>query len=174
MDYAAFLAFLKRHNACAEAYEWAAAQPDAASCWTLNPRSDWMLWLLLKTPKTPERDRLLRLAACDFAEAVLPIFEKRYPEDKRPRAAIEVARRFANGEATDAERIEARRTAAYAAYAAYAAAYAADAAAYAADAAYAAMRLQTRAAQADILRRYFPTLPELQLENNEPTGQEPR
>ena len=45
-------------------------------------------------------ERVARLFACDCAERVLPLYEERYPEDKRPRQAIEAARRFANGEAT--------------------------------------------------------------------------
>jgi len=50
-----------------------------------------------------ERDR--RLYSCDCAErAVNAYFKPRYPEDKRPTEAIEVARRFARGEATEEER----------------------------------------------------------------------
>jgi len=48
-------------------------------------------------------ERTARLFACDCAEHVLPIFEKTLPDDKRPRQCIEVARRFANGEATKEE-----------------------------------------------------------------------
>jgi len=45
---------------------------------------------------------------------VLPIYEKAYPDDNRPRKAIEIARRFANGEATKNE-LAAARAAAWAA-----------------------------------------------------------
>ena len=38
-----------------------------------------------------------RLFACDCAERVLPIFEKQYPNDFRPRNAILASRKFANG-----------------------------------------------------------------------------
>jgi len=48
-------------------------------------------------------ERTARLFACDCAEHVLPIFEKEYPDDKRPRQSIEISRRFANGEATQEE-----------------------------------------------------------------------
>lgn len=48
-------------------------------------------------------DRTARLFACDCAEHVLPIYENKYPGDKRPRQSIEVSRRYANGEATDEE-----------------------------------------------------------------------
>ncbi len=103
---------------------------------------------------------LLRFAAADIAELVLPIYEKAYPNDLRPRQAIEAARAvpFDRGKARAAT--NAANAATYAAYAANAAAsdaatnattnattnaasvaaYAANAAAYAAasDAAYAA------------------------------------
>ena len=44
----------------------------------------------------------LRLLGCDWAESVLHLFEKKYPEDKRPRKAIEASRKFARGEIDDA------------------------------------------------------------------------
>ena len=57
-------------------------------------------------------DRTLRLFAADCAERVLPLFERKHPNDDRPRRAIETARRFANGEATSAE-LSAARSAAW-------------------------------------------------------------
>ena len=56
----------------------------------------------------------LRLFAADCAEDVLPIFYKVSPNDHRPAEAIRVARLYANGEASDAQ----RRTARVAAWAA--------------------------------------------------------
>ena len=44
--------------------------------------------------------RTARLFACDCAERVLALFERVYPNDARPREAIETARRFTNGQAT--------------------------------------------------------------------------
>jgi len=41
--------------------------------------------------KITDRDVLIELA-CRFAEHVLPIFEKEFPDDDRPRKAIEAAR----------------------------------------------------------------------------------
>ena len=49
------------------------------------------------------KDCEIRLMACDFAESVLGLFEKKHPDDRRPREAIEVARKFAEGKATKAE-----------------------------------------------------------------------
>ena len=97
-------------------------------------------------------DRTLRLHACRVAEDVLPIYEREYPDDDRPRKAIETARRHADGKATDSELAAARdaaRDAARAAEdAAWDAAWAAADAAWAAtwDAAWSTARAATRAA----------------------------
>ena len=45
-----------------------------------------------------EQEQLL--IAADFAEHVLPLFEAQYPDDDRPRKAIEAARSFARGNIT--------------------------------------------------------------------------
>jgi hypothetical protein len=89
--------------------------------------------------------KVVRLLACDFAEHVLPIFEKKRPGDLRPREAIAAARAYVRGETGLGELREKRaaaNAAAYVAAAAYAANAAANAAyvaaAYAADAADAA------------------------------------
>ena len=75
------------------------------------------------------KDKEIRLFACDCAESVLHIFEEQYPNDNRPRNAIEVSRKFANGEATieelDAAREAARDNAGASLDAAWAAAWAA-------------------------------------------------
>ena len=54
----------------------------------------------------------VRLFACDVAQDVLPWFEAVVPDDPRPRDAIQVARRYTVGEATDAE-LDAARAAAW-------------------------------------------------------------
>jgi len=59
------------------------------------------LWSLRATVE--DSDKFNRLLACDYAEHVLHIYEERYPDDNRPRTAIDVARRYANGEATKEE-----------------------------------------------------------------------
>ena len=87
------------------------------------------LWALQCVPQAEKAacERIARLFSCDCAERAL-LRERaagREP-DARSFAAIEVARRFAKGEATDEE----RRNAAAAAAAADAAAAAADAAAW--------------------------------------------
>ncbi len=96
-----FLESIKSLDACDEGYAWAETnniQSDAEA-WAKRQRPDWMLWLAKKRGLELDESKL-RLFACDCAEQTLPIFERDYPEDKRPRQAIETARRFANGEAT--------------------------------------------------------------------------
>ena len=48
-------------------------------------------------------DRTTRLFAVECAERVLPLFERDRPGDSRPREALAVARRFADGQATREE-----------------------------------------------------------------------
>jgi hypothetical protein len=52
-----------------------------------NPREGRIAELAKKT-----NHRMLATWALDCAERVLPLFESRYPEDKRPRSAIETGR----------------------------------------------------------------------------------
>lgn len=59
--------------------------------------------------------RVARLFAARCAQRVLTIFEREQPNDKRPREAIETARRFAVGQATEAE-LETAKNAALAAH----------------------------------------------------------
>ena len=60
------------------------------------------------------RHRLLASWAADCAEHVLPLFTAKYPEDDRPRRAIETAQAWSRGEASVGE----TREAAFAAHAA--------------------------------------------------------
>jgi len=59
---------------------------------------DWGDWLRKGMSQLSEKD--LRLFGIECAERVLPLFEKEHPTDKRPRQAIEVARKFTRGQAT--------------------------------------------------------------------------
>jgi hypothetical protein len=90
----------------------------------------------------------LRLFAADCADHVLPIYEKQYPKDQRPRKAIEAARAFARGE-IDRQAADAAADAAWAASGGAAADAAMAASDAAADmAAKAAARAAARAAAA--------------------------
>jgi hypothetical protein len=135
---------------------------DFAKIYDTCERGDWLIWLLRKSKTIDQKQYVLLACAC--AEHTLQIFEKKNPNNKQPRKAIESARKWtenpteenkaicyaaADADAAaayaDAAAADATTYAAYAAdaaayaattYAAYAAAYA-DAAAYAAAAAYA-------------------------------------
>jgi hypothetical protein len=91
--------------------------PLAAMDLDVAPVTD-RIWLATRPGVLSERN--LRHLACDFAEHVLPYFERACPCDKRPRVAIETARRYADGETTKQEM---REAASYAASASYAATY---------------------------------------------------
>ena len=104
--------------------------------WNNWDHGDDMLWLL-EILNAPHEQ--LVLCACEIAEHVLPIFEKEYPNDKRPRNAIEAA----SDAASDAAWVAARVAASVASDAAKAAAC--DAASDA-----------ESKWQADCVRRHFP------------------
>ena len=112
-----------------------------------------------------EGHRSLMLWAADCAEHVLPYFEEKYPEDDRPRKAIEAGRAWVRGEirvgearaaavaahaaARDADEGAARaaaRAAGHAAATAHVAAHAGHAATYAVTAATYAVTVATYAA----------------------------
>src|ERR1035437_1889930 len=61
---------------------------------------DDALWALGATEENC--DKVARLMAADFAEQVLPIWQK-YSDDKRPKLAIKAARDFAHGKITREE-----------------------------------------------------------------------
>ena len=60
-----------------------------------------ILWLLLRPEVLPAKQ--LHFLACDYAEAVLPVWERSYPVDFRPRGAIETKRRWIAGNASNQE-----------------------------------------------------------------------
>lgn len=110
---------LKAIGACTEAVEWAKGHkwPDA---WQKCERGDWMLWLCgaMQGKEGWSPRQQIVLVACDCAELVLPIFEKKYPDNKRVRECLETTRKWANGEATIEDVRKARAAAAAYAYAA--------------------------------------------------------
>jgi hypothetical protein len=104
---------------------------------------------LVRRVGTLTRGVLVTFAA-DCAERVLPIYEARFPDDDRPRKAIEAARSGAAHAAhAAAHAYAAAADAAADAYAAAYAAHAAYAAAHAAHAAYAAANTDAADAAAD-------------------------
>lgn len=113
---------LRKHGACAPSYrkffrvhrKYAEDDPIPLTVILETNGLDDALWCLKAT--TEPSERFVRELACDFAEHLLPIWEAAYPDDKRPKEAIEVTRRFARGEATQAD-LSAARSAAQDAYA---------------------------------------------------------
>jgi hypothetical protein len=110
----------KEANACIESYRKFAKFKGGIKKWgkdTPFPLSEVLevcglndaLWALRIVIEPADRE--MRLFACDCAERVLPIFEEEYPNDNRPRQAIETARRFALGKATQEELATAEATA---------------------------------------------------------------
>ena len=98
-----FSKLLSRINACGEAQTWVTEHGgETSELWRDCERGDWMAWILVET-----QDRLgitrqqIVLALCDCAELSLKYFEKEYPKDTRPRQAIETARKWAKGNATE-------------------------------------------------------------------------
>ena len=77
----------------------------------------WALRAVLPSERM-ERDKVARLFAADCADRVLPLYEARVPGDPRPRQAVNVARRYALGEATAEELVAAGAAAGAAARAA--------------------------------------------------------
>ena len=118
-------AFCDRHGACREGSEWAIANcRDMAEAWQIL-RPDWLLWVATREGVLNECQ--LRLFACWSARQAFT-----ETTDPRSRNAVEVAERFARGEATRYELYAARSAARSAAEsAAWSAAwYAAESAAW--------------------------------------------
>ena len=153
---------LKELDACDDAIIWAKDYDTLQQAWDNCQRSDWMIWLINKMEWSNDKD--LRLMAVAFARQVQHLMK-----DQRSINALDVAERYANGEATvdelTAARVAARAAgaeeaaAATAAWAAARAAWAAEAAAArAAGAAEAAAARAASADQANIIRQYLPTV----------------
>ena len=92
-----------RMNACQEARDWIATQPDPATAWRECRRGDWLMWLL--TRSNPDHPGEQYLLGADFAEDALQWIPAEY-EDTRAtcEGVIEVVRRYAVGDATEEER----------------------------------------------------------------------
>jgi len=149
--------FCELHYACKEGREWALANCKAMADVWVTACPGWLVWVATR-PDVLD-DRTLRLFAVFCARSVEHLLT-----DQRSRDAIDVAERFAKGEATaeelSAARDAARDAASYAASdAARAASDAASDAAWSAarDAAWSAARSAARDAarskQADWLRK---------------------
>jgi len=88
------LDWLREKNACVDGYNYCAEVKITDPIALINRLIDdeyhsWANWLIVKI-----MDRKQRIAYATYAaEIVLPIFEKKYPDDLRPRKAIEAAKK---------------------------------------------------------------------------------
>lgn len=95
---------------------------DFVKIWHTCPRGDWLLWLLHKTNNITKKQAVH--IAIEFAQATLPLFERKYPDDRRPRKAIEAAQNWLSNPSF--ENMDAAHVARLAAYEAADAAYTAS------------------------------------------------
>jgi hypothetical protein len=87
--------FALQHNACQEGLEWL-GERDLQAMWAECHRSDWMAWLLFELGW--DDARTMRLYACWCVRQVWHLLT-----DEHSRNAVEVAERYAAGNATDDE-----------------------------------------------------------------------
>ena len=127
--------FLESLNACSDAITYAEQYPTLQAAWFSCGRPDWMLWLCERLPALDVTSQEWRLLDCDFAEDALQYIPPTEEVRDVCEGVIEVARRFALGDASEEELSAAANAVANAAANA---AYVANAAAYVANAAYAA------------------------------------
>jgi predicted metal-dependent hydrolase len=89
--------FLEEKRACAEGMRWVTknrligkAPKTFINALIKGKHEDWANWLI---DRLFDHDRQVKYAIY-AAEQVIEIFEKKYPEDKRPRKAIEAAKQY--------------------------------------------------------------------------------
>ena len=129
--------WLEKHNACIKGVEWFRNQTETDPIKLIEyfikhrdkEQLQWGNWLIVRLMKYKQYLSYAIFAA----EQVISIYEKKYPDDKRPRKAIEAAKKYLKNSTKENK---ADATYAVAAAAADAATY--DAAYIAADAADAA------------------------------------
>jgi hypothetical protein len=143
--------WLEQHNACKDGKEWCLSHGELTiqelfPIFMKHEKYDWLNWLLVRLMDQRQRT----MYAIFAAESVLHIFEKKYPNDQRPRRAIAAAQAYLKNPCEETKKAaDAAYTAArVAAYTAAADAYAAARAAY--TAAYAAARVDAAARAAYI------------------------
>jgi hypothetical protein len=99
--------FIAKYRPCDEAEKWLRTQPDLQTAWH-DARPEWFIWAATQKGVLTESEQ--RLFACWCVRQVWHLLT-----DERSRNAIEVAEKFARGEATRDELDAARYAARYAA-----------------------------------------------------------
>ena len=109
---------LKEMNACKYGIEWYNKNKKKTMLETLNQTDNESInycnWYITKVLNKDNKNRYAIYAA----EQVIDIYENKYPNDDRPRKAIEAAKNYLNNQTVENENTDAD-------YAAYAVAYAA-------------------------------------------------
>jgi len=143
--------WLKEKSACSEGVEWFTAQAETDSIKVLGNlinenKLDWVNWLIVRLMTYKQYVSYAVYAA----EQVIGIYEKQYPNDKRPRQAIEAAKKCIDDpSAKNKQSAWAAAGAAEAAWAAAWVAWAAAGAVGAVEAAWAAARAAWAAGAAE-------------------------
>ena len=87
------IARLQGWSPCYEGLEFARKRGfDWGRVWEECERGDWLIWWLERAGLMDQALAVRIAIGC--AERVVGIFEKKYPEDKRPREAIEAAKNW--------------------------------------------------------------------------------
>jgi hypothetical protein len=106
---------LRKHHACEARYshlvgalgpDWGDKTPINLLAILEHNVTDDCLWALCSTNQNC--DQVARLMAAEFAEMVLPIYERQYPGNNRPRATIQAALDYAHSRIGDIARDAAR------------------------------------------------------------------
>ena len=135
-----FKEYLESINACQEAIDWVDDKTLEES-WVTCTRPDWMLWLYGRN--NPDKLICVKIAVYT-AKLVLPIWQRKYPDDLRPQHAVEAAEKWIENPSEE-NRQEAAEAAAAVAWEAW---EAAEAEAWAAEAASWAAAAETAEAAA--------------------------
>jgi len=77
-------------NPCSDGVKFIKSHKSLHKMWATCERADWMIWALQQLDLLDDRTARRFAVAC--AEHTLHFFEDKYPDDRRPRHAIECAR----------------------------------------------------------------------------------
>ncbi len=100
---------LKELSACTSGYKTfkSAHKDEDAKLSELLDSNGWddTWWVVLNVyDQLSDKQKIdLRLLSCKYAYSCLDNFEKEYPNDNRPRLAIEASEKYASGEISDSE-----------------------------------------------------------------------
>ena len=113
--------FATHRAACADAKHYALKFKTAHEAWQKCERADWMLWAVKQDKSLVNQIGKATFVglAITFAERVLPNFEKKFPNNARPRKAIRAAKTWLKRKTKKNREAASAADAAYAASAAY-------------------------------------------------------